>query len=186
MFIGRTDFEAETPILWPSDAKNWLIWKDPDAGERLRAGEEADDRGWDGWMASPTQWTWVWVNSGSWWWTGRPGMLQSMGSQRDTTEWLIWTESKVCITPIQHSKWTCLALPNIRVFMVTLLYDLWIHFLKHTLCQNLFHFEFQINRKRNFLFSGPVTPPDCLTLEKEIGLIIILPLKKFLMKCKTW
>ena len=58
--------------------------------ERLREGEEGDDRGWDGWMASPTQWTWVWVNSGSWWWTGRPGMLQSIGS--DMTEWLNWTE----------------------------------------------------------------------------------------------
>ena len=50
--------------------------------ERLKAGGEGDDRGWDGWMASPTQWTWVWVNPGSWWWTGRPGGLQSMGSQR--------------------------------------------------------------------------------------------------------
>ena len=77
IFIGRTDVEAETPILWPPDAKNWLIWKDPDVGKG-----EGEDRGWDGWMASPTQWTWVWVNSGSWWWTGRPGVLQSMGSQR--------------------------------------------------------------------------------------------------------
>ena len=51
-----------------------------------------DDRGWDGWMASPTRWTWVWVNSGSWWWTGRPGVLLFMESQRDTTEWLNWTE----------------------------------------------------------------------------------------------
>ena len=81
IFIGRTDVEAETLILWPPDAKNWLIWKDPDA-ERLKAGGEGDDRGWDNWMASPTQWTWVWVNSGSWWWTGRPVMLQSMRSQR--------------------------------------------------------------------------------------------------------
>ena len=46
----------------------------------IGAGGEGDDRGWDGWMASPTRWTWVWVNSGSWWWTGRPGMLQFMGS----------------------------------------------------------------------------------------------------------
>ena len=68
IFIGRTDAEAETPIFWSSDVKNWLIWKDPDAGERLRAGGEGDDRGWDGWMASSTQWTWVWVYSGSWWW----------------------------------------------------------------------------------------------------------------------
>ena len=49
--------------------------------------EEGDDRGWDGWMASPTQWTWVWVNSESWWWTGRPGMLRFMGSQRVGHNW---------------------------------------------------------------------------------------------------
>ena len=56
--------------------------------ERLRAGGEGDDRGWDGWMASLTQWTWVWVNSGSWWWTGRPGVLRSMGSQRVRQDWV--------------------------------------------------------------------------------------------------
>ena len=56
--------------------------KRPWCWERLRAGGEGDDRGWDGWMASPAQWTWVWVNSRRWWWTGKPGMLQSMGSQR--------------------------------------------------------------------------------------------------------
>ena len=61
--------------------------------ERLRAGGERDGRGWDGWMASLTQWTWVWVNSGSWWWTGRPGMLQFMGRKElDMTERLNWTE----------------------------------------------------------------------------------------------
>ena len=90
IFIGRTDAKVEAPILWTPDAKSWLngCW------ERLRAGEEGDDRGWDGWMASPTQWTWVWVNSGSWWWTGRPGMLQSMESQRVRHNWateLSWT-----------------------------------------------------------------------------------------------
>ena len=56
IFIGRTEAEAETPTLWPPDAKNWLICKDPDAGKRLKA-REGDDRGWDGWMASPTRWT---------------------------------------------------------------------------------------------------------------------------------
>ena len=63
--------------------------------ERLRAGGEGDDRGWDGWMASPTQWTWVWVNSGSWWRTGRPGMLRFMGLQRVGHDWATevnWTE----------------------------------------------------------------------------------------------
>ena len=62
---------------------------------RLKAREEGDDRGWDGWMASPTQWTWVWVNSGSWWWTGRPGVLKSMRSQRVGRDWtteLNWIE----------------------------------------------------------------------------------------------
>ena len=93
MFIGRTDAEAETPILWPPDVKNRLIWKDPDAGKGWRQEVEGDDRGWGGWMASPAQWTWVWATSGSWWWTGKPGMLQSMGSQRvRMTERLNWTE----------------------------------------------------------------------------------------------
>ena len=66
VFTGRTDAEAETPILWPPDVKSWLIGKDPDAGKRLRAGGQGDDRGWDGWMAPLMQWTWVWVNSKSW------------------------------------------------------------------------------------------------------------------------
>ena len=70
--------------------------KRPWCWERLKAGWEGDDRGWNCWMVSPTQWTWVWVNSRSWWWTGRPGMLQSMGcKESDTTEWLNWTEPKV-------------------------------------------------------------------------------------------
>ena len=57
-------------------------WKRPWCWERLKAGGEADDRGWGGWMASPTRWTWVWVGSRSWWWTGRDGVLQSSGLQR--------------------------------------------------------------------------------------------------------
>ena len=87
VFIGRTDFEAETPILWPPHAKSLLIGKDSDARKGLRAGGEGDDRGRDGWMASSTQWTWVWVDSGSWWWTGRPGVLWFMGSQRVGHDW---------------------------------------------------------------------------------------------------
>ena len=84
VFIVKTDIEDETPILWPPDTKSWHIWKDSFE-------EEEDNRGWDGWMASPTQWTWVWVDSGSWWWTGRPGMLWFMGSQ-SRTRLSNWTE----------------------------------------------------------------------------------------------
>ena len=82
IFIGRTDAKAETPTLWPPDAKNRLTGKDPDAGKERRQEEKGATGEWDGWMTSPTQWTWVWVNSGSWWWIGRPGVLQSRGLQR--------------------------------------------------------------------------------------------------------
>ena len=70
--------------------------KRPRCWERLKAGGEGDDRGWDGWMASLTQWTWFWVNSGSWWWTGRHGALQSMGSRRVRHDWateLNWSKN---------------------------------------------------------------------------------------------
>ena len=85
VFIGRTDVEAETPMLWAPELTHL---KRPWHWERLRAGGEGDDRGWDGWMASPSQWTWVWVDSWSWWWTGRPGVLQFMGSQRVRHGWV--------------------------------------------------------------------------------------------------
>ena len=94
IFIGRTDGEAETPILWPLDPKKPTHLKRPDAGKD-KAGGEGDDRGWDGWMASPTQWTWVWASSGHRRWTGKPGVLQTMGSQRvgdDLVTELTWTE----------------------------------------------------------------------------------------------
>ena len=91
IFIGRTDAEAETPILWPPDElthlkRSWC-WK------RLKEGGEGDDIGWDGWMASLTRWTWVWENSGRWWRTGKPGMLQSTGSH-SWTRLSDWTTTK--------------------------------------------------------------------------------------------
>ena len=86
IFIGRTEAEAETLILWPSNAKNWLTGKDPDAG-RLKVGGEGNNKGWDGWMASPTRWTWVWASSRSWWWTEKPSVLQSLGLQRFRHNW---------------------------------------------------------------------------------------------------
>ena len=70
---------------------------------------EREDRGWDGWMASPTRWTWLWVNSGSWWWTGRPDMLRFMGLQRVGHNWvteLNWTEHSQTLTPLHlFIKW---------------------------------------------------------------------------------
>ena len=75
-------------------------WKRLWCWDGLGAGGEGDDRGWDGWMASPTWWTWVWVNSGSWWGTGRPGVLRFMGSQRVGHDWatdLIWSDTYIYI-----------------------------------------------------------------------------------------
>ena len=98
VFIGRNDAKAETPILWPPHAKKLTHWKRPWWWEGLGAGGEGDDRGWDGWMASPTRWTWVWVNSGRRWWTGRPGVLRFRGSQRVGHDWateLNWMTSHI-------------------------------------------------------------------------------------------
>ena len=74
----------------------FMHWRRLWCSEGVGAGGEGDNRGWDGWMASPTQWTWVWVNSWSWWWTGRPGVLRFMGSQKVGHDWateLNWTYS---------------------------------------------------------------------------------------------
>ena len=101
IFIGRTDVEAEAPIFQPIDVKSWLIRKDPLAGKDGRQEGKGDNRGWDGWMASLIRWTWVWVNSGSWWWIGRPGMLRFMGLQRVGHDWatdLIWSDLMVFIS----------------------------------------------------------------------------------------
>ena len=88
VFIGKTDAEAETPILWPPHANSWLIGKDPDAGRdwgQEEKGTTEDEMA--GWHHRLTQRTWVWVNFRSWWWTGRPGLLWFMGSQRVGHDW---------------------------------------------------------------------------------------------------
>ena len=84
-------WNSNTLATWCEDLTHW---KRPWCWERLRAEGEGDDRGWDGWMASLTQWTWVWVYSGSWWWTGRPGVLRFMRSQRLGYYWV--TELNWC------------------------------------------------------------------------------------------
>ena len=94
-FFGRNDAKAETPVLLATSCEELTHWKGLWSWEGLGAGGEGDDRGWDGWMASLTGWTWVWVNSGSQWWTGRPGVSQFMGSQRVGHDWateLNWTD----------------------------------------------------------------------------------------------
>ena len=83
-WIWCWNWNSNTLAMWWEEPTHW---KRPWCWERLKVGGEGDDRGWDGWMASFTQWTWVWASSGSWWWTGRPGMLQSMGSKRVGYDW---------------------------------------------------------------------------------------------------
>ena len=97
--FGGNDAEAETPVFATS-CEEFTHWKRLWCWEGLGAGGEGDDRGWDGWMASLTRWTWVWVNSESWWGTGRPGVLQFMGSRRVGHDWateLNWTVIKLAL-----------------------------------------------------------------------------------------
>ena len=84
--------------LWPPDAKSWLLGKDSNSGRDWGPGGEGDDRGWDGLMASLTRWMWVWVNSGCWWWTGKPGMLWFLGSQSRTrlSGWTVLNCIELC------------------------------------------------------------------------------------------
>ena len=90
IFVGRTDAEA------PIQCEELTHWKRPWCWESLKAGGEGDDRGWDGWMASLTWWTWVWVDSRHWWWTGRPGMLRFMRSQRVGHNWETKLKRREC------------------------------------------------------------------------------------------
>ena len=87
IFIGRADAKAKAPIFWPPDAKNTDSLEKISMLGKIEGRRRRDDRRWDGWMASLTQWTWVWASSGIWWWTRKPGMLQSMGLQRVRHDW---------------------------------------------------------------------------------------------------
>ena len=106
ILIGRTDTEAEALISWPPDVKEPTHQKRPRCWERLRAGGEGSGRWWDGWIASPTQQTWVWANSQRQQRTGKPGMLQFMGSQSRT--WLSdWTQLLWLLPHIDGSFYDC-------------------------------------------------------------------------------
>ena len=94
-------WNSNTLATW---CENLTHLKRPWCWERLRAGEEGNNGRWDAWMASLTQWTWVWVNSGNWWWTGRPGVLQFMGSQRIRHDWateMNWWGLEPCQTKVK-------------------------------------------------------------------------------------
>ena len=102
--------------------------KRPWCWEKLRAGE-GDDRGWDGWVASLTWWTWVWVDSGSWWWTGRPGVLQFMGSQRVGHDWATELNWIFHCIPVPHLLYPLICWRTFRLFLSrrtnTLSWSLW-------------------------------------------------------------
>ena len=123
IFIGMTDAEAETPILWPPDTKNWLTRIDPDAGKDWGGRR----RGWQRtrWLDGiPTQRTWVWVNFGSLWWTGRPGVLHSMGLQ-SMAQLSNWTELNWTLSSLQVCNTVLLA----RVTMLYVTFSGLIYFI---------------------------------------------------------
>ena len=115
-FIGRTDAEAETPILWPPHAKSWLIGKDSDAGrdwgQEEKETTEDEMTGWHHQLDG-----WVWVNSGSWWWTGRPGVLWFMGSQRVVHNW---------VTELNWPELNCRKSDNVQTLVNNTL-SLWVY-----------------------------------------------------------
>ena len=92
VFIGGTDAEAETPNTLATWCEKLTPWQRPWCWGELWAGGEGDNTGWDGWMASPTRWIWVWVNSGSWWWIGRPWRAVIHGVAKNQTRLSDWTE----------------------------------------------------------------------------------------------
>ena len=123
IFIARTDAEAETPILWPPDVKKWLMWKDLDAGKDWRWEKGTTEDELFGWL-SPTQWTCAWVDSRSWWWTGWPGMLQPMGSQRVGYNWV--TELNWChLQPRDwHTVWSKSGTEKQTLYDITYIWNL--------------------------------------------------------------
>ena len=109
--------------------------------ERLRAGGEGDDRGWDGWMASPTQWTWVWVDSSSWWWTERPGMLRFIGSQRVGHDWVTELNWFFCIGIVQYDHFIrfCFLFSFYEVCTFSVLSSWLFRYILHFMVEYSFH-----------------------------------------------
>ena len=110
--------ECSLEVCWCRNFNTLATWfEKPWCWERLKVGEEVDDRGWDGWMASLTQWTWVRVNSGGWWWTGRLGILRSMGSQRVERDWTTELNCSLYLTEnAQAYFWSIIIINNVCVY----------------------------------------------------------------------
>ena len=144
--------------------------KRPWCWERLKAGGEGDNRRWDGWMALVTQWTWVWVNSGSWWWTGRPGVLQSMGLQRVGHDWateLNWTEPFCAFSALNSSWWRARLRVDrfsVNIYILTWLLTQWYRVLGNSQSWRLhFHaswFQCGVPLASEWLRSAVMCPTD--------------------------
>ena len=168
VFFGRTDAKAETPVFWPSHAKSWLIGKDSDAGRDWGQEEKGTREDEIGWMASPTRWTWVWVNSGSLWWTGRRGVLLFMGSQRVGHNWvaeLNWLSTRI----LNHFQLNVLGLHTLPVWLLSV-----------SLCSLSFVVQL-LNHVQ--LFGTPWTsaPQASLSFTISLSLLHIIPFCKFII-----
>ena len=162
---------SNTLSTWCEELTHWKrLW----CWERLRAGGEGDDRGWDGWMASPTRWTWVWVDSGSWWWTVMPSVLQFMGSQRVGHDWvteLNWTWSMNIGTNSCLLSGLCISIVGFKLRWV-LLFILWAFVLLYFKFMNL---RFPSSSWPFFFFSLSYLPGISVTSLLFYSLLLVYP-----------
>ena len=176
---------------WNSNtlAASWeelTYWKRLWCCEGLGAGGEGDDRGWDGWMASLTRWTWVWVNSGSWWWTGRPGVLWFMGSQRVGHDWateLNW--NKLPSHPGCHVTLSGVPCAIHLSSILTLKWSLKKSQCKYFLCPASKGFTFHLNKSQGHCSaSGPYKTslpwPLCCHLRGSLNFALAAPASELL------
>ena len=156
-------WNSNTLAAWCEEMTHWKRpWS--------KAGGEGGDRGWDGWMASLTRWTWVWVNSGSWWWTGRPGMRQSTGSQRVGHDWvteLNWTEKDSNFVCQFTDESQCLAYSNCLIGICQMNVDAPFHF-PLQLKTGEVCFLHKVNSQPGFCLSQHVSPDPTVHSSRRV------------------